>query len=144
MLKKLRERSKNKKGFTMVELIVVIVIILVLAGALVPSLMKYMDSAKKASCKADGATLFTQVQSDYASIYAEGKIMSVLTRYNDVWIWKDQNIEDEINNSQGKVATFRIDAVTNEFTEFAYYDGEKYIAEWTSTAGWTVEEYTKP
>lgn len=39
MIKKLRDKSKNKKGFTMVELIVVVVIILILTAVMVPQLL---------------------------------------------------------------------------------------------------------
>ena len=49
MLKKMRKKAQNKKGFTLVELIVVIVIILILAAVLVPSLLKYVDKAGKAN-----------------------------------------------------------------------------------------------
>ncbi|MCI5504671.1 MAG: prepilin-type N-terminal cleavage/methylation domain-containing protein, partial [Eubacterium sp.] len=37
MFRKLKDRVTNKKGFTLVELIVVIVIILVLAAVMVPN-----------------------------------------------------------------------------------------------------------
>ena len=39
--------SKNKRGFTLVELIVVLVILAVLAALLVPSLTGYIDKAKQ-------------------------------------------------------------------------------------------------
>ena len=37
----------NKKGFTLVELIVVIAIIRILSAVLVPSVTSYIDKAKK-------------------------------------------------------------------------------------------------
>lgn len=44
MIKKIRE---NKKGFTLVELIVVLVILAILAALLIPALTGYIDKAKE-------------------------------------------------------------------------------------------------
>ncbi len=46
MLEKIRE-LKNRKGFTLVELIVVLVILAILAALLVPALTGYIDKANK-------------------------------------------------------------------------------------------------
>lgn len=50
MFKKLKE---NKKGFTLVELIVVLVILAILAALLVPALTGYIDKAKRKSIVAE-------------------------------------------------------------------------------------------
>lgn len=49
MFKKLKE----KKGFTLVELIVVLVILAILAVLLIPALTKYIDKAKEKSITAE-------------------------------------------------------------------------------------------
>lgn len=138
MLRKLREKSKNKKGFTMVELIVVIVIILVLAGALVPSLMKYMDSAKEANCKADAATVLAQLQADYVASLATEEtgvtVDPVTYEVSGVPVVKNGTLA----TADAKNAVYVVDAATDEITKFQYYDGEKYIATWENTVGWTM------
>ena len=50
MIKKLKE---NKKGFTLVELIVVLVILAILATLLIPALTGYIDKAKEKSIIAE-------------------------------------------------------------------------------------------
>lgn len=57
----------NNKGFTLVELIVVIVIILILGAVLVPNVLKYVSHAQKARCASDCHSL----QVAYASSYVE-------------------------------------------------------------------------
>lgn len=47
MLKKLWNKKNDKKGFTLVELIVVLIILAILAALLIPALTGYIDKAKK-------------------------------------------------------------------------------------------------
>lgn len=54
MLNKLRALKKSdKKGFTLVELIVVLVILAILAALLIPALTGYIDKAKEKSVTAE-------------------------------------------------------------------------------------------
>ena len=48
---------KNKKGFTLVELVVVMVILGILAVILIPKISGVQDGAKKSACKANLRTL---------------------------------------------------------------------------------------
>lgn len=51
----------NKKGFTLIELIVVIAILAILALILIPSLLNYIDSANKAKDEANARSIYTAV-----------------------------------------------------------------------------------
>ena len=53
---------KNKKGFTLVEMIVVIAIVAVLASILIPTLVGYIEDAKKANDKTIARTMYDRVQ----------------------------------------------------------------------------------
>ncbi len=63
MLKKMKN---NKKGFTLVELIVVLVILAILAALLIPALTGYIDKAKEKSIVAETrqAVMATQTLAD--------------------------------------------------------------------------------
>ena len=142
MIKNLRNKCKNKKGFTMVELIVVIVIILVLAAVLVPSLLRYIDKANQANCKADAATIMVQVQADVADKLATSEGAPDEVKVGDVTAKKEAiSIEAK---GDAKAAQFVVDedATSDNYgdvTAFAYQDGKHFIT-WTSKAGWKIDE----
>ncbi len=50
-------RLNNKKGFTLIEIVIVIVIIAILAAILVPQLTKWIDKAKLARFKSEADTV---------------------------------------------------------------------------------------
>lgn len=65
--------KQNKKGFTLVELIVVMAIIAVLAAILVPTMLGFMNNAKYTQANANAKTIYTAVNSvvaDYCTDHA--------------------------------------------------------------------------
>lgn len=70
-MKKLRERLSNKKGFTLVELIVVIVIILILAAVLIPNVMRYITSARESAFQSEASGYMTEITGYEAEHFAK-------------------------------------------------------------------------
>lgn len=58
----MNKMRKNKKGFTLIEIIVVIVIIAILAAALTPSILGVIDRANVSADDADARTVMTAAQ----------------------------------------------------------------------------------
>lgn len=78
MLKKVRAK-KNKKGFTLVEVIVVLVILAIMAAILIPSLIGYIDKAKENSIISETRSIVTAVQTLSSEKYAKNKDDGVYT-----------------------------------------------------------------
>lgn len=54
--------KKNNKGFSLVELIIVIAIMAILAGALAPALIKYINKSRRSADISNADTIRTAVQ----------------------------------------------------------------------------------
>ena len=79
MIERIR-KMKNKKGFTLVELIVVLVILAILAALLVPALTGYIDKANKQKIIAETRQAVMAAQTIASEQYAKGvKYMTATT-----------------------------------------------------------------
>ena len=76
MLSKIRA-LKEKKGFTLVELIVVLVILAILAALLIPALTGYIDKANKEKVVAEARMVVMAVQTEASTVYGSaGEVTS--------------------------------------------------------------------
>ena len=72
MFEKIR-KMKNKKGFTLVELIVVLVILAILAALLVPALTGYIDKANQEKVIAECRSVVVAAQTTASEYYGLNK-----------------------------------------------------------------------
>lgn len=70
MFEKIR-KLKDRKGFTLVELIVVLVILAILAALLIPALTGYIDKANKEKVIAECRMAVMAVQTESTTIYGK-------------------------------------------------------------------------
>lgn len=67
------KKRKNEQGFTLVEMIVVLVIIAILAAITIPALLKYIDKAKDKQVLIDTRSICMAVQTVATETYATGE-----------------------------------------------------------------------
>ena len=70
MIKKLQRKS-NKKGFTLVEIIVVLVILAILAAIAVPAVLGYVNDAKESKYVQEARSIYIVIQTEEAKFKAE-------------------------------------------------------------------------
>lgn len=137
MIKKLKE---NKKGFTLVELIVVLVILAILAALLIPALTGYIDKAKDKSITAETRQAVMAAQtlvdekyaSDQKTEITVGSVDNSSVKIDD--IKKLAEVNGEISNVQvkdGKVTklVYSNGGKTCTYNGSATSDGDRYKVE---------------
>lgn len=113
MIKKLQKRS-NKKGFTLVEIIVVLVILAILAAIAVPSVLGYVNDAKDSKYIAEARSIYLVIQVEEAKVDADNKANGTTTAYD-----------------YGAIATTAADKTELGVTKISK-TGDTYTVEWDS------------
>ncbi len=63
----LRKKVKNKKGFTLIELIIVIVIIAILAAVAIPAILGYIERSRQSIRDSEASTVRSAVATTFAA-----------------------------------------------------------------------------
>lgn len=71
-MQKLRKSAKEKKGFTLIELIIVIAIIAILIALIAPNLVKFLSTARGTSIDANAKTAYTSIQTYLTELETKG------------------------------------------------------------------------
>ncbi len=75
-------KARNRKGFTLIELMIVIAIIIILAAIAIPNYLKMTERAKKARVASDFESLATALES-YRTDWGSYPVASTAVKVND-------------------------------------------------------------
>lgn len=108
-------KKNNKKGFTLIELVIVIAILAILALILVPAISKYVENANTSKNQASARTIYTNAVLAHSTKpdMDNGKLVTEVKALSNV--------------KAGDVVTVKVDDVTKEVTEISYTTGGKKI-----------------
>ena len=118
-------KMKNKKGFTLVELIVVLVILAILAALLVPALTGYIDKANKEKVVSECRMVVMAAQTEASELY--GKMNGGVLAF------------DATNNTATKydAAVKSLSETKGDFKIELYNNGSVHTVQYWNS-GWTV------
>lgn len=121
LIELLKKYKKNEKGFTLIEMIVVIAIIGVLAAILVPTMNGYISDAQESKREANARTLYTASQAAVTSVMADGTAVVAGTVNESTTINAegtfDQKVKAKVVDLMGADSLDKLEAYTIRITD---------------------------
>lgn len=133
--RRMENTKKNKKGFTLVELIVVLVIIAILAAVLIPTVSGYIGRTKRTAVQSECKTVVTAAASAGTDLVAGG----TFTDSDDAKTSFKTNFKSysgiDLDGTNCKVKQIILDGNTGAVLYVSYVDGNYSCAYQCDTNG---------
>lgn len=133
--------KKKQKGFTLVEVIVVLVILAIMAAVLIPSLIGYIDKSRENSIVSETRSIVTAVQSLASEKYAKqndtGDYNLGTVAGDAVILYSDVQNLCEISDLDTKISAYAITG--GKVTSLTYSSGGK-DCKYTAGTGYVVTD----
>lgn len=130
-LMKKRNELKNQKGFTLVEVIVVLVILAILAAILIPTFVGYIDKANEKSAIVEGRSALLAAQTIASEAYAEKADTATITT-------KDVKDLAELDGTLTGTDADTLSITAGVVDDFTYNDGKYTVTYKASTKALTA------
>ena len=132
-------KKLNKKGFTIVELVIVIAVIAILAAVLIPTFSGVVEKANKSAAEQRAQAIYKQI---YALDLSDGALDG---KDDSVDIVSSNAINSSYTDGSGIMTTGETVSYTTSggaVTEFKYCNGKYIVTLTVSTNAWTTEKGT--
>ncbi len=137
----MKRKTNKDKGFTLVELIVVLVILAILAAILVPALLGYIDRAREKQYVLNAKSALTAAQAELSSLYGEdstsflqsrklsvAKTADVPGTSFDIYTAKDMTTLTSSSTTNDRHAAYTVSgAVYKEAGKVLVYNGKSWV-----------------
>ena len=132
-MNKLMNLKQDKKGFTLIEIVIVLVIIAILSAALIPSMMGWIDDSKQKSFLTEARSAMTATQAEMGNLYAAGDDIPVPSFAADSKHW--ENIAKKTNATYTSTNLYWTLDANKQFKNF-HFDNGKYKVDWSKDKAW--------
>ena len=148
--RKMYQKSGEQGGFTLVEMIVVLVIIAILAAITIPALLKYIDKAKDKQLVVNARTAYLAAETAASEAYAANVTMPASNKivFEDTTRTGETDVEKNAREltgiSKDYTCTVTLDTGWKVKT-VTYVEGSKQAALTVgSNSDWTVSTVATP
>lgn len=135
------KKLKNKKGFTLVELIVVLVILAILAALLVPALTGYIDKANQEKVTTECRQVTVAAQTVASEYYGQGKNLADAT-VNAAALAEVKKLAEAPDTWQFDIIISKVGEENNVVSTVRFFDGSNGVTYTKDANGGKFDSFT--